>query len=97
MVAPGASAQVQQPMQQRKPLRLVDIFDAGQLQTVILKIYDAEADVICYVLTPENASKRQINELWTYEGNSVGSISCLKNIQYVIPIQQQDGSPTAPR
>lgn len=73
----------------RKTMRLVDIFDAGQPQTVILKLYDADADVICYLLTPENAGKQVVDGKLVYEGNSIGSISCVKRMTYVIPVNSE--------
>ena len=39
---------------------------------------DASDDVICYVLMPEHASKKVVDGKMMYEGNSVGSISCVK-------------------
>jgi len=73
----------------RKTLRLVDIFEAGQPQTVILKLYDPDADVICYLLTPENAGKQVIDNKLVYEGNNIGSISCVKRMNYVIPVSSE--------
>ena len=72
--------------QSRKSLQLVEVFDAGQPQAVILKLYDPQADVICYVLTPERASRQQSEGGWLYEGNNVGSISCVKQRQYVVDV-----------
>lgn len=34
--------------QTRKSLKLVEVFDAGQPQTIVLKLYDDKADVLCY-------------------------------------------------
>lgn len=72
--------------QSRKSLQLVEVFDAGQPQTVILKLYDPQADVICYVLTPERAARKQVEDSLVYEGNNIGAISCLKQRQYVIDV-----------
>ena len=72
--------------QSRKSLQLVEVFDAGQPQAVILKLYDQQADVICYVLTPERAARKQVEDSLVYEGNNIGSISCLKQRQYVIDV-----------
>lgn len=72
--------------QQRKALQLVEVFDAGQPQAVILKLYDPQADAICYVLTPERASRKQVEGAQVYEGNNVGAISCVKQRQYVIDV-----------
>ena len=75
-------------------MKVVAQFDAGQPNASIFKMYDASDDVICYVLMPEVTTRKKTENGWTYEGNSVGSISCLKNRQMVIPIQppaQQTG------
>ena len=64
--------------QTRKGLKLVEVFDAGQPQTIILKLYDDKADVLCYVLMPELASRKQVDSNWIYDANTLGSISCLK-------------------
>ena len=64
--------------QTRKGLKLVEVFDAGQPQTIILKLYDDKADVLCYVLMPELASRKQVDSNWIYDANTIGSISCLK-------------------
>lgn len=58
-------------------MTLRGVFDAGQPGAVIIKLYDESAEVLCYVLMPENAVKRQINGVWTYDGNNIGSISCV--------------------
>lgn len=66
--------------QTRKGLKLVEVFDAGQPQTIILKLYDDKADVLCYVLMPELASRKQVNSNWIYDANTIGSISCVKQL-----------------
>lgn len=78
----------------RKSLKLVDIFDAGQPQTVILKLYDPDAEVLCYVLMPEQAGRKMVDTSWVYDGNNIGSISCLKQIQYVVPIAIPEANQT---
>ena len=94
--------------QKAKPMQLVEVFDAGQPQAVILKLYDAQAEVICYVLTPERVARKPVDGNLVYEGNNVGAISCVKQRQYVIdvtpppaaPVPQERGtmpSPAAPR
>jgi len=72
--------------QSRRTLQLVEVFDAGQPQAVILKLYDQQADVICYVLAPERAARQQSEGGWLYDGNNVGSISCVKQRQYVVDV-----------
>jgi len=58
-------------------MKLMGVFDAGQPGAVIIKIYDEKEDIFCYVLMPENAVKRNINGVLTYDGNNIGSISCV--------------------
>ena len=79
--------------QKAKPMQLVEVFDAGQPQAVILKLYDAQAEVICYVLTPERAARKPVDGNLVYEGNNVGSISCVKQRQYVIDVTPPPAAP----
>lgn len=64
-------------------------FEAGQPEVTIYKLFDASDDVICYALMPDHVTNHKSESGTTYEGNSIGSISCLKNRQLVIPIQTQ--------
>lgn len=63
---------------QKAQMYYIATFEAGQPGAGIYKLYDASDDVICYVLMPETASRKQIDGKWVYESNSLGSISCLK-------------------
>jgi len=68
-------------------MKFLGAFDAGQPDVSIVKLYDASDDVLCYVLMPDSASRRQVDkEKWVYEANAVGSISCLKVKVPVVPI-----------
>lgn len=78
--------------QPRKQLRLIDIFDAGQPQAVILKLYDQQSEVLCYLLMPENAGKKFLENKLVYEANNIGSISCVKQVQVVVPAEVQKPS-----
>jgi hypothetical protein len=53
-------------------------FDAGQPNVGIFKMYDPTDGIVCYIMTPENVISKNINNKITYEGNSIGSISCVK-------------------
>ena len=54
-------------------------FDAGQPNAGIFKLFDPTDEVLCYVLMPTSAIKKQVEVgVWAYEGNSLGSISCVK-------------------
>jgi len=63
---------------QKAQMRYVGTFEAGQPGAGIYKLYDASDDVVCYVLMPDTASRKQADSKWVYEGNALGSISCLK-------------------
>jgi len=68
-------------------------FEAGQPEVTIYKLFDASDDVICYALMPDHVtSHKSESGSITYEGNSIGAISCLKNRQLVIPLQTQPTS-----
>lgn len=59
-------------------MQYLGAFDAGQPGTSIFKMYDPSDDVLCYVLMPETAGRKQVDGKWVYDGNSVGSLSCIK-------------------
>jgi hypothetical protein len=63
---------------QKAQMQYIATFEAGQPGAGIYKLYDQSDDVVCYVLMPETASRKQIDGKWVYESNSLGSISCLK-------------------
>ncbi len=76
--------------QQKAQMKLLGVFDAGQPGVSVVKIYDQSDDVVCYILTPDTTTRREIEKgKFVYEGNSIGSISCLKVKLPVIPINQQ--------
>lgn len=52
--------------------------EAGQPGAGIYKLYDASDDIVCYVLMSDTATRKQVDSKWVYEGNALGSISCLK-------------------
>lgn len=66
-----------EPARQLERMQLLGVFDAGQPNTMILKLFDTEAGVLCYILMPEKAARKQVDSGWVYEGNTIGSISCL--------------------
>ena len=63
---------------QKVQMQFIATFEAGQPGAGIYKLYDQSDDVVCYVLMPEIASRKQVDGKWVYESNSLGSISCLK-------------------
>lgn len=70
-------AQTSSPAQKAQ-MQYITTFEAGQPGAGIYKLYDQSDDVICYVLMPETASRKQMEGKWVYESNSLGSLSCLK-------------------
>ena len=72
----------------KKPMmKFLGAFDAGVANVSIIKLLDTTDDVLCYVLMPDNSSRRQVEkDKWVYEANTVGSISCLKVRVPVIPL-----------
>ena len=82
--------------QTRKGLKLVEVFDAGQPQSIILKLYDDKADVLCYVLMPELASRKQVDSNWIYDANTIGSISCVKQLA-VAPVSEGKQGAISPK
>ena len=85
-------AQAQSPALAQKPaekpkMQFMGAYDGGQPGVSIYKLFDPTDDVVCYVLTPEIAGRKQ-NEagVWIFEGNSAGSISCLKVKVLVVPV-----------
>lgn len=67
-------------------MQFLGAFDGGQPGVGIYKMFDPTDDVVCYILMPEVANRRKVEGGWAYEGNSVGSISCLKVKVPVIPL-----------
>lgn len=59
-------------------MQYIATFEAGQPGAGIYKLYDQSDDVICYVLMPDTASRKQADGKWVYESNSLGSLSCIK-------------------
>ena len=72
----------------KKPImKFLGAYDAGVSNASIIKLFDPTDEVLCYVLMPDNTSRRQVDkDKWVYEANSVGSISCLKVRVPVIPL-----------
>ena len=61
--------------------------DAGVPNAGIYKMYDPSDDVVCYVLMPDLPMTRKIPQGIMYEGNSIGSISCVKVKVHVVPMK----------
>lgn len=69
----------EKPRTEKPKMQFMGAYDAGQPGVNIYKMFDPTEDVVCYLLMPEVAGRKQIAEgKWIYDANSVGSISCLK-------------------
>ncbi|MEN9482119.1 MAG: hypothetical protein RLZZ298_3514 [Pseudomonadota bacterium] len=81
--------------QENKPpekpkMQFMGAYDAGQPGVNIYKMFDPTEDVVCYILMPEVAGRKPVDGgKWIYDGNSVGSISCLKVKLPVVPLAPQ--------
>ena len=93
-----AQTQAQAPKPPEKPkMQFMGAYDGGQPGVSIYKLFDPTDDVVCYVLTPEIAGRKQdAAGVWIYEGNSAGSISCLKVKVLVVPVSNQAPGPAQP-
>jgi len=88
-------AQTPQPAEKPK-MQFMGAYDGGQPGVSIYKLFDPTDDVVCYVLTPDIAGRKQdAAGVWIYEGNSAGSISCLKVKVLVVPVGNQAPAPAA--
>jgi hypothetical protein len=72
----------------KKPqMKFLGAFDGGQPNVSIIKLLDPTDDVLCYILMPDNAARKQVDkDKWVYEANAVGSISCLKVMVPVVAV-----------
>ena len=82
------SVLAQSKMPPEKPkMQFMGAYDAGQAGVSIYKMFDPTEDVVCYILAPEVASRKALDgDKWIYDGNSAGSISCLKVKLPVVPL-----------
>lgn len=62
-------------------------YDSGQAGVSIHKLFDPTEEVVCYLLMPDQAGRKEgVSGGWIYEGNSVGAMSCVKTRMQVIPV-----------
>lgn len=79
-------AQDKKPIEKPK-MQFMGAYDAGQPGVNIYKMFDPTEDVVCYIMTPETVTRKQVEAgKWVYEGNNIGSISCLKVKLPVVPL-----------
>lgn len=85
-------AQAQQAPAKPK-MTYMGAYDSGQASVSIHKLFDPTEDVVCYLLMPDQAGRKEgVNGGWIYEGNSVGAMSCVKTKMFVVPV----GAPAQP-
>lgn len=85
----GKDAQTKESPPKQK-MEVLAVFDAGQPDASIFKLYDRASGVICYLLTPDLAIRKSGDSGWSYESNSLGSLSCVKDVQAVIPVRPKE-------
>jgi hypothetical protein len=85
------TANAQEQKDTKKPqMQFMGAYDAGQPGVSIYKMFDPTEDVVCYILMPEVVGRKPVDGgKWIYDGNSVGSISCLKVKLPVVPLVPQ--------
>ncbi len=74
----------------KQKMEVIAVFDAGQPDASIFKLYDKASGVICYLLAPDLALRKSGESGWSYESNSLGSLSCVKDVQAVIPVRPKE-------
>lgn len=79
----------EQTVQKNPKMQYMGKFDAGVPNAGIYKMYDASDDIVCYILMPELPVTKKIPQGVMYEGNSLGSISCVKVKVHVVPISSR--------
>lgn len=72
-----AGAAMINPPIQRPRMMVLGVFDAGQPGVGIFKMFDPSDHVLCYALMPEVAGRKVVGKSIVYDGNSIGSISCV--------------------
>jgi hypothetical protein len=72
---------------EKPKMQFMGAYDAGQPGVNIYKMFDPTEDVVCYIMTPETVTRKEVQSgKWVYEGNNIGSISCLKVKLPVVPL-----------
>lgn len=69
----------QQGTEIKEQMVYLGAYNAGQPGVNIYKMFDKTEDVLCYIMMPTIAAKRQMeNGQWVFESNTVGTLSCMK-------------------
>lgn len=70
-------------------------YDSGQAGVSIHKLFDPTEDVVCYLLMPDQAGRKEgVGGGWIYDGNSVGAMSCIRTKVQVSNIAPPSSSPS---
>lgn len=70
-------------------MRFMGKFDAGVPNAGICKLYDETDDVVCCIRMPYLPVTRSIPQSVMYEGNSIGSIGCVRVKVHVVPVNDR--------
>lgn len=69
----------QTPLRPQEQMAFIGAYNSGQPDVNIYKMYDKAEDVLCYIMMPTYAQKKQLeNGQTVYEANTVGVLSCMK-------------------
>ena len=74
---PAAPVQQQAAPQPKPKMIYLGAFDAGQPGVGIYKVFDPSDRIVCYILMPEVAGRRVVGQALIYDGNTIGSLSCV--------------------
>lgn len=88
----GTSTRTKAGEQERKTsprMRFMGKFDAGVPNAGICKLYDETDDVVCCIRMPYLPVTRSIPQSVMYEGNSIGSIGCVRVKVHVVPVNDR--------
>lgn len=81
----------QSSLRPQEQMQFLGAYNAGQPDVNIYKMYDKVEDVLCYVMMPTYAQRRQLeNGQIVYEANTVGALSCMK--AKLLPVQTSSQS-----
>lgn len=83
----GQALSQDKKLPEKPKMQFMGAYDAGQPGVNIYKMFDPTEDVVCYIMTPETVTRKQVDGgKWVYEANNIGSISCLKVKLPVVPL-----------
>lgn len=75
----GQAALAQSSAGQLPQMQFKGAFSSGHKDFNIYKMFDPSEDVLCYIMMPTLATKTDMpSGQITYDGNSIGALSCFK-------------------